>query len=167
MQTLVSKKMSYLLRHAAYSEKVAMSPQGYVNISELIKWLGRDLNIQVTMGDIEQITQQGLKSRYKIINKKISAVNGHSLCLPEMIFASYNHKLGGHPRYLVHETYVKCLPMILRDGQSRMARKHVHLSMQPGKAGLQRKSKPTIAVYVDVKRAMEMGLEFISAIPFI
>jgi len=38
MQTLVSKRMSYLLKHAAYSEKVAMSPQGYVNISELIKW---------------------------------------------------------------------------------------------------------------------------------
>jgi len=32
MQTRVSKRMSYLLRHAASSEKVAMSLQGYVDI---------------------------------------------------------------------------------------------------------------------------------------
>jgi len=33
--------------------------------------------------------------------------------------------------------------------------------MQTGKAGLQRKSKPTIAIYVDVVRAREYGLEFL------
>jgi len=39
LQTLVSKRMSLSLRHAAASEKVAMTSQGYVNIADLIKGL--------------------------------------------------------------------------------------------------------------------------------
>jgi len=55
---------------------------------------------------------------------------------------------------------MKCLPAILKEGLNRMARNHVHLSMQTGKVGLQRKSKPTKAIYVDVVRATEHGLVF-------
>jgi len=74
-----------------------------------------------------------------------------------MTFEPYNHKIGGHPRYLVHETYMKWLPAILKEGLNRMSRNHVHLSMQTGKVGLQRKSKPTVVIYVDVIRATEYG----------
>jgi len=70
-----------------------------------------------------------------------------------MTFDPYNYNIGGHPRYLVHETYMKCLPAILKEGLNRMARNQVHLSMQTRKAGLQRKIKPTIAIYVDVVMA--------------
>jgi len=160
MPTLVSKKMSYLLRHAATTERVAMSPQGYVNITDLIKWLRHDIKVLVTMEDIKQIAQHDLKAWYKIVNGQLCAVNGHSLSLPLMTFEPYNHRIEGHPRYLVHETYMKCLKAILKEGPNRMARNHVYLSMQTGKAGLQRKSKPTIAIYVDVVRAREHGLLF-------
>jgi len=43
LQTLVSKRMSHLLRHTAATEKVAMTSQGYVNMADLIKWLYHDI----------------------------------------------------------------------------------------------------------------------------
>jgi len=152
--------MSYLLRHAAAAEKVAMTAQGSVNITDLIKWLYHDIKVHVTMADITHIAQHDLKAQYKIVNGKICAVNGHSLSLPLMIFKPYKHKIGGHPRYLVHETSMKCLPAILKEGLIWMRRNYVHLSMQTGNAGLQQKSKPTIAIYVDVVRASAYGLVF-------
>jgi len=63
LQTLVSKRMSYLLRHAAAAEKVAMTPQGYVDIADIIKWLQYDIKVQVTMTDITHIAQHNLKAR--------------------------------------------------------------------------------------------------------
>jgi len=137
-----------------------MSPQGFVKITDLIEWLLHDMKIVVTVDNIKHIVELDLKGRYKVADGQICAVNGHTLSLPLMTFAPYNHKIAGHPRCLVHQTYIKCLPRILKEGLSRMARNHVHFSMQPGKAGLQRKNKPTIAVYVDVMKALERGLAF-------
>jgi len=159
-RTAISKRISYLLRHAASAEKVAMSPQAFVKITDLIEWLLLDMKIEVTMDNIKHIVELDLKGRFKVANGQICAVNGHSLSLPLMTFAPYNHKIAGHSRWLVHETYIKYLPSILKEGLSRMARNHVHFSIQPGKAGFQRKNKPTIAVYVDVEKALERGLAF-------
>jgi len=160
LQTLVCKKICHLLRHAAHTENVAMTAQGYVDIADLITWLNRDIKVQVTLADITDIVEHDLKARYKILIGQICAVNGNSLSLPLLIFEPYNHKIGSHPRYLVHETFMKYLPAILNEGLNWMAKNHVHLSMQTGKADLQRKSKPTIAINVDVVRALEYGLEF-------
>jgi len=160
LQTLGSKRMSHLLRHSATTEKVALTSQGYLNIAHLFKWLYRDIKVHITMADITNIVENDVKARYKIVNGQICAVNGHSLSLPLMTFDPYNHKIGGHPRYLVHETYMKCLPAIFKKGLSRMAKNYVHLSMQTEKAGLQKKSEPTIAIYVDVVKASEYGLAF-------
>jgi len=77
-----------------------------------------------------------------------------------MTFDPYNHKVGSHPRYLVDETYMKCLLAILKEGLKQMSKNHVHLSMQTGKDGLQCKTKPTIAIYVDVVKASANGLVF-------
>jgi len=95
-----------------------------------------------------------------MLNGKIGAVNRNSLDLPLMTFQTYNHTIGGHPRFLVHETYIKCLPAMAKEGLNQMGRNHVHLSMQTGKAGLQRKSMPTVALYVDVILASAHGFVF-------
>jgi len=88
LQTLLSKRMSYLLGHAAATEKVAMAAQGYVTVNkaDLFKWLHHDIKVQVTMADITHIAKHNLKARYKIVNRQICAVNGHSLSLPLMTF---------------------------------------------------------------------------------
>jgi len=41
--------MSYLLRHSAATKKVALSPQGYVDIADSIKWLEHDIMVQVRL----------------------------------------------------------------------------------------------------------------------
>jgi len=50
LQTLVSKRMCHLLKHAAHTEKVSMTAQGYVDIADLITWLNRDEKVQVNFG---------------------------------------------------------------------------------------------------------------------
>jgi len=112
-----------------------MATQGYVKITDLIKWLYEDLEVLVTGADIAFIVRRNCKARYNIVNGKICAVNGHSLSLP-LTFETYDHRIGDHPKYLVHETYMKCLPAILKEGLNRMSRNHVHLGMQTGKASL-------------------------------
>jgi len=63
LQTLVSKWVSHLLRHAAATEKVAMTAQGNMDIADLIKWLHHDIKVQLTMADITQIAQHDLKQK--------------------------------------------------------------------------------------------------------
>jgi len=101
------------------------------------------------------------KSRFHLKNNAICAVNGHSIDLPELAILEYNETGKGNKRFLVHETYMKCLPSILKDGLSRMSRNNIHFSMQIGRAGLQRKQKPNIAIYVDVTLAKRHGLRFL------
>jgi len=113
------------IRHGTATEMVAMTPQGYVKIAELIKWLYENIKVHVSMSDITRIAQYYLKARYKILNGKICAVNRHSLDLPLMTFPMYSEGIGGRPRYLVHKTYIKCLPAILKEGLSRMGRNHI------------------------------------------
>jgi len=101
------------------------------------------------------------KARFAILKDAICAVNGHSIDLPEMTIPEYNETTRGHKRYLDHETYFKCLPAILKDGISRMSRNNVHFSMETGRAGLQRKQKPNVSIYIDVTLAKRHGLHFL------
>jgi len=116
--------------------------------------------VHVSISDIARIVAQDCKARYNIVEGQICAVNGHSMNLPLMRLPICNEKTGGQKRYIVHETYFKCLPAILKQGLSRMGRNHIHLSMETGRAGLQRKHKPNVAVYVDVVKAAAHGLLF-------
>jgi len=145
--------MSYLLGHVAVTERVDMTPQGYVNIADLIKWLYHDIKVHVTMADITHIAEYDLKARYRLVNGQICAVNGHSLSLPLLTFKPYNHRIGGHPRYLVHETYYEMAACNFKRRPKPDGKKSCSFEYADRKTGLQQKSKPTIAIYVDVVRA--------------
>jgi len=81
--------------------------------------------------------------------------------LPELSIPEYDETARGNKRFLVHETYVKYLPAILKDGLSRMSRNNIHLSMETGRAGLQRKQKSNLSIYIDVTLANRHGLRFL------
>jgi len=102
-----------------------------------------------------------LKSMFLIKDNMICAVNGHSMALPDLIIPEYNEKLGSNRRYLVHETYSRWLPAILKKGLSRVGRNNVHLSMATGRAGLQRRRKPNLGIYIDITKAKLHGLRFL------
>jgi len=160
LQTKISKRIYCLLRHAAHEQGVKISQKGYVSISDLIKWLYKDLHVILDQEDIKELVSKDLKGRYQLLDDEICAVNGHSIELPELFIPEYNENLRTTRRYLIHETYSKSLPAIFEKGLSRMGHNNVHLSMQTGHAGLQRKHKPNIGIYVDVKRCKTMCLKF-------
>jgi len=151
--------MSYLLRHGAISESVNITPQGYITITDMVLWLNKKTDGQtpITKHHFERIVAMDKKARFGIRNNAICAVNGHSIELPDLTIPECNETARGHRQYLVHETYLKCLPGILKDGLSRMSRNNIHLSMETGRAGLQRKQKPNLVIYVDVTLAKRHG----------
>jgi len=42
LQTKTGKRMSYLLRHDTHQESVRITPQGYITITDMIKWLNKE-----------------------------------------------------------------------------------------------------------------------------
>jgi len=115
----------------------------------------------ITKHHIERIVAIDKKARFAIKNNAICAVNGHSIKLPEFSIPKYNETARGNTRYLVHKTYLKCSPGILKDGLGHMSRNNKHLSMETGRVGLQRKQKPNVVIYVDVMLAKRHGLDFL------
>jgi len=158
--TWVSIRISYPLRHGAKKWDIAISPQGYASIADIIEWLIEDMNVMLKINDIKRLEARDLKGRFIVLNDSIRAVNGHSMDLPELTFPEYDETLGGNPRYLVHEIYSKCLPAILEEGVSRMARNNIHMSKTTGYAGLQRRRKPNISITIDVTKGKAGGTVF-------
>jgi len=161
IRTLVKKRISYLLQHGAKSEDVAISPQGHISMEEVTNWWTEDSDIEVDVQDIRRLVASDLKGRFSILGDTIGAVNGHSMELPKLSIPDYNEKLGCKKRYLVHETYLKCLPAIVAIGLSRIDQDNIHHSMTTGRARLQRKRKPNIGIYIDVTKAKTYGLKFL------
>jgi len=129
----------------------------------MVLWLNNKINGPlITKHHIKPIVAMDKKPRFVIQNNAICAVNGHSIELPELSIPEYNETARGNRRYLVHETYLKCLPGILKNGLSRMSRNNIHLSMETGRVGLQRKQKPNMIIYVDVILAKRHGLHFLN-----
>jgi len=149
------------LRHGAKREDLAISSQGYISIEDVTNWLTEDINIDVVAKDIERLVATDIKGKFSILGDAIGAVNGHSMNLHDLSIPEYNEKLGDNKRYLVHETYSKCLPATLENGLSRMGRNNVHLGMATGRAGLQQRRKPNIGIYIGVTKAKLHGLRFL------
>jgi len=110
-----------------------MDNQGYVGMSTILEWLNKDLHHNLDIEDIIWIVDNNDKVRFSIDTLRgVKANYGHSLELPEVIMKEYREDDNGNTRYIVHETYVKYLLNILKEGLSRMERNHVHLCKQIG-----------------------------------
>jgi len=124
----IGKKMSYLLRHGSCNGDIQMDNQGYVSMAALLEWLNKDLRHNLDIEDITWVVDNNDKVRFSIDTiKGVKANYGHSLELTEMIVKEYREDRKGNIRYIVHETYIKYLPIILNEGLSRMERNHEHL----------------------------------------
>jgi len=95
--------MTYLLRHGAKFEDVAISPQGYVAILDITYWLIGDLNVNVEVEDIKKVAATDLKGRFTVLGDSICAVIGHSIELPHLSIPEYDENRGCNKRYLVHD----------------------------------------------------------------
>lgn len=74
--------MSYVLRHGAEKEGVAMNSGGWVLIDDLLQYLNRG-NKKVQLSLIHEIVDNNEKKRYEVMTDKgicyIRAAQGHTL----------------------------------------------------------------------------------------
>lgn len=118
-----SKCISYLLRHAAVKEKLAMDKHGYVLVADLI---AKCLEKEVTLTEdiLSEIVASDSKGRYSYndTKDKIRANQGHSIEVDLQL------KKKIPPVILYHGTSSSALEGIKKTGIQRMKRHHVHLT---------------------------------------
>jgi 2'-phosphotransferase len=154
--------MSYLLRHGAAKEGLAINDNGYVLIDDLLKHIN-DKN--VTLEVIHHVVSTSDKKRFEISSDElyIRATQGHSMS--SIKTDELMRKLTLDDKYdeCYHGTNKKAAQVILKMGLSKMARNHIHFAIgMPNDdnviSGMRNNSNAVIVL--DLKAAMLDGIEF-------
>lgn len=158
---LLSKQMSWLLRHAADQAELAMDPEGYVPLIDLLAHL-RISNPSVTIEDIHLVakTIEPQKQRFRIDGEWIRCNYGHST--RERI----EHIVAVPPPILYHGTSNNVLDEILKKGLLPMNRQYVHLTTDIGLArSIGSRHGKALVLQVDAEKAHRAGIDFFQANP--
>ena len=149
-----SKKLSYLLRHAAF-EEFPLSRSGWANCSDACR------ELKITREELLKIVDADEKGRYVIATVAyadvIRAVQGHSTA---QVAIEYPCEIP--PPILYHGTPVSNLESILDNGLNPRDRHYVHLSADVETAaavGLRGTSKAVI-LKLDVEGMRDHGYPF-------
>lgn len=122
--TEISKRLSWLLRHGAPSEGIAMDAAGWVAVSDVLKAL------RLTREQLAAVVELNSKSRVDLRGDRVRASQGHSTVgMPvtlDALEASWAPFVGPGPIW--HGTAIEALRGIGRDGIVPQARTHVHLA---------------------------------------
>ncbi|KAI8847021.1 phosphotransferase KptA/Tpt1 [Chytridium lagenaria] len=157
-----SKALSYILRHGAEKEGLAMRADGYVKLTELLahskfKGLGFD--------DIQQVVDTNDKQRFKLIEEDgewiIKANQGHSL---EVEVELDEIKDASEIPVVVHGTSRQSGRLsVPKTGLKTMGRTHIHFATGlPGESGVisgMRKACDVL-IYIDTEAAIKDGIQF-------
>ena len=120
-----SKRLSWLLRHGAGGEGLAMDSAGWVRIQDLLA------KLRLSQAELEMIVRENNKSRFEVSGDLVRAAQGHSLeVMPvtqdalEASWSVYQHTHGS----IWHATQQRHVDSILAQGIMRGDRTHVHLA---------------------------------------
>jgi putative RNA 2'-phosphotransferase len=155
----LSKQLSWILRHEAERLNLAIDPEGYVRLDELLGVIRRD-NPEVKEADIraavEEVEQR--KQRFSIAGEWIRANYGHSLTM------RIAQEVAVPPDELFHGTTVAALEIILREGLQPMQRQYVHLTLDTDLArSVGSRHGKACLVRVDARQARAAGVVFYRA----
>ncbi|XP_070156569.1 tRNA 2'-phosphotransferase 1-like [Polyergus mexicanus] len=155
---VLSKKLSYLLRHGAIKQGLNIKPNGFVVVSELLNKLHH-----YTIDDIKRIVENNNKQRFTLdtINGvlEIKANQGHSiskiseLTLKVLDSAEFD---------IIHGTYYKCWTTIKTEGLSCMRRNHIHFAKGLNFINGLRQSVE-LFIYINFEKAKKDGLIFLES----
>ncbi len=167
MDIKLSKGLSWLLRHHIVDQGLDVSSDGYVLCNDILK-LNKFKNY--TLEDIKRVVESNDKQRFKLKEENnlwfIRANQGHS------------HEVASHIKQeelltkmtepllvVVHGTTVKNYELIKESGLKQIGRSHIHFSISDNfiegnktQSGIRANSR--ILIYLDMKLAMEDGIEF-------
>lgn len=112
----LSKRLSYLLRHAPHDAGLTLEPGGWVALAPL---LGR---LRVGREQLERVVAENDKGRFSLRGDQIRANQGHSVPVDLELTPQTP------PDVLYHGTFPGAVAAILQGGLKPMGRHHVHLS---------------------------------------
>jgi len=165
---VVSKGMTWILRHAAVDKGLDPDANGYIRVSEMLA-LNEFKN--VTAETVARVVASNGKQRFCIEDRDgelyIRANQGHSGKVAERISDDSMMKdvdLVSTP-VAYHGTGKDAYEIILREGLKKMGRKHVHLSKTYKKdnkanniSGI--RGNAQVILEVDLVRATKEGIKF-------
>ncbi|KAJ8145137.1 hypothetical protein OY671_001780 [Metschnikowia pulcherrima] len=158
---LISKSLSYLLRHGAEKEKLPIDASGWVPVNAVLS-NNKLKSHKATFEDLQRIVENNEKQRFRLKNENnewfICANQGHTLktIVPELVLLDKQSM----PSQVYHGTYAQKLPDIKENGLSRMARNHIHLTSNAAwsKSGI-RASCNTL-IFIDTEKCIDDGFVF-------
>lgn len=154
---MLSKEISYALRHAPWEYELELDEDGWISVERLLTALkenGKWGNI--TIRDLEHIIENSDKKRHELVGGKIRALYGHSV--PKKIVKESAEP----PAILFHGTARRFLESIENKGLLPKGRQYVHLSNDIETAlqvGKRHDDKPVI-LEIDAKKAWHEGIKF-------
>jgi len=119
----VSRRLSYVLRHAPDSVGVELDEAGWVRVDDLLEGLRRH-GLALSGDQLAQVVSTSDKQRFAFdaAGERIRANQGHSVPV-DLGLAGLTP-----PAVLFHGTVAAAMPAIRSEGLTRRGRHHVHLS---------------------------------------
>ncbi|KAM9740822.1 tRNA 2'-phosphotransferase 1 isoform 2-T2 [Menidia menidia] len=133
---LLSKSMSYALRHGANQMGLEMGTDGFLFVDDL---LANPQFSKYTLEDVQRVVATNDKQRFKLRSHpengrlQIRANQGHSLQVRDLALKPVLSGSPDVPAEAVHGSYLRNWRSIQQQGLSRMNRTHIHLA--PGLPG--------------------------------
>lgn len=155
--TVLSKEVSYALRHAPWEYELEMNEEGWVPVEQLLDALKKsDKWRNISESDLQEMIDKSEKKRHEIVNGRIRAFYGHSL--PMKVVKEERTP----PDVLYHGTALRFIKSITENGLLPQSRQYVHLSqdMETAKNVGSRHDKFPIVLVVDAKKAWDNGVVF-------
>lgn len=170
----ISKTLTQILRHKAPHLGVAIRPDGYCRLTDVlaVNWM---LELDCTVDDVESVVRDSDKKRFDMIDESgeqmIRAVQGHSIkdvedeCLLRRLCAGDSDlpQLCVHGTYRRHFEKIKASGLMAGGGHGQGFRNHVHFApFEPGDrrviSGMRYDCE--VAIWINLPRALEDGLPF-------
>jgi len=158
-----SKFLSYLLRHGAAKEGLAMRSDGFVKVDDV---LAHRKVRGMTFAQLQEEVRSNAKQRFalQVIEGVyyIRANQGHSIEVEDLDLKKVE-SASELPK-LLHGTFYRHLDNIRKEGLKKMERNHIHFTTAEfGSSevisGVRRSVE--VLIYVDVEKAIQDGIEFV------
>ena len=159
-RTSLSKFLALVLRHRAKDFGLALDPEGFVPLDELLGAINRERQWSwVRAEHIEDVIATQEKRRYEIVDGDIRAVYGHTL------ETEISYPQVAPPDMLLHGTARRFGDSIRREGLRPMKRQYVHLTDDHALAVLtgKRRDPQPLILRIDAARAHATGTVFYRA----
>ena len=159
---LMSRYISYILRHGAIEKGLKIDAQGYVAMDDLLHHLKHTRKESYDLAIIQDIVAKDEKQRFTLEERDglwfIRANQGHSIAsvTDETVTPILDPAV--YPD-VIHGTFHKNLESIKTQGLSKMTRNHIHFATSRlASSGIRRDAN--IFIYVDMATAMLDGIPF-------